>query len=62
MTLSYREVQLILDMVWIGIANGNSAEGKAFDPTPEQYEMLCKIANRGEKFIKEMKEKHRLID
>lgn len=54
MSLSYEEMKLISEMVWTGIYNGNHIEPKAFDPTPEQYRMLCDIANRMDDKIKEM--------
>lgn len=46
MTLSYNEQKMIYEMVMVAIENGNRAEGKPFDPTPEQYRMLCDVANR----------------
>ena len=60
MTLSYRETKMLLEMCMIGIANGNSATPKPFDPTPEQYKMLCDIANRSEAYIKQMQKDYGL--
>lgn len=37
---------MLSEMLWIAIANGNRAEGKAFEPNREQYIMLCDMANR----------------
>ena len=45
-TFSYKEEKMLSEMIWIAIANGNRAVGKPFDPTPEQYEMLCDMADR----------------
>lgn len=56
MTLSYNEMKLVREMVWIAIENGNRAEGKPFDPTPKQYTQLCEIANRLEEHIKRMQD------
>ena len=60
MTLSYRETKMLLEMCMIGIANGNSATPKPFDPTPKQYKMLCDIANRSEAYIKQMQKDYGL--
>ena len=60
MTLSYTEWKLILEMVWIGIENGNRAEGKAFTPTPKQYEMLCEIAKCGGEYVEKMQKNYGL--
>lgn len=60
MTLSYKEAQMILEMCMIGIENGNSATPKPFDPTPEQYNMLCEIANRAESDISRMQKDYGL--
>lgn len=47
MTLSYRETKdLLLDLLWNAVENGNRAEGKPFNPTPEQYEMCCELIKR----------------
>ena len=54
MVTSYNETKMLMEMIWIAIENGNRAEGKAFDPTPEQYRMLCELANRGGEYIKRM--------
>lgn len=56
MTLSYNEMKLLSEMVWLAIENGNRAEGKPFDPTREQYIQLCDIANRLGKHIKQMQD------
>lgn len=47
-------------MVWIGIENGNRAEGKAFTPTPKQYEMLCEIAKCGGEYVEKMQKNYGL--
>lgn len=47
MTLSYRETKdLLLDLLWNAVENGNRAEGKPFNPTPEQYEMCVELIKR----------------
>lgn len=61
MMLSYQEVKMLMEMVWIGIKNGNSVEAEAFDPTPEQYEMLCRVAKEGKEYIERM-QKHYGLD
>lgn len=43
--LTREQMQIIHDLVWIGINNGNHIEPKAYEPTPEQYKTLCSIAN-----------------
>ena len=60
MNLSYNETKMILEMVWLGIENGNRAEGKPFIPTPEQYKMLCAIANCGEDYVAKMQKDYGL--
>lgn len=60
MRLSYQEVKMLMEMVWIGIKNGNSAEGEAFDPTPEQYKMLCRVAKEGKEYIEQMQKNYGL--
>lgn len=60
MTLSYEETKLLYQMAMLGIENGNRAEGKPFDPTPEQYRMLCGIANRSDEYIKRMQAQYGL--
>lgn len=60
MTLSYKEAKMLLEMCMIEIKNGNSATPTPFDPTPEQYNMLCEIANRTEAYINNMKEDYGL--
>ena len=45
-TFSHREEKLLSEMLWMAIRNGNRAETEAFDPTPEQYRMICGMANR----------------
>ena len=54
MTLSYNEMKLLLTIIMVAIENGNRATGKAFDPTPDQYEMCCEVANRLEENINRM--------
>ncbi len=60
MTFSYNEIKMLYEMVMLGVENGNRAEGKPFEPTPEQYKMLCDIANRAEVYIKTMQERYGL--
>ena len=43
--LTREQVQVIHDLVWIGIANGNTANPKAYEPNGDQYKTLCSIAN-----------------
>lgn len=59
-TFSYIEEKLLSEMIWIAIQNGNSATGKPFDPTPEQYNMLCDMANRLDANIEQMKKAYGL--
>ncbi len=60
MTFSYNEIKMLMEMVWLGIENGNRIEGKPFTPSPEQYKMLCDIANRGEEYILRMQKDYNL--
>mgnify|MGYP006958209165 CR=1 FL=1 len=60
MTLSYVEMKLLEKMVWMAIKNGNNVELEAFDPEPEEYKMLCEIANRLEENIGRMREMYHL--
>lgn len=59
-TLSYEEEKMLSEMIWIAIANGNRVVPTAFDPTPEQYRMLCGIANRIDADIKNMQKNYGL--
>ena len=43
--LTREQMQVIHDLVWTGINNGNSVTPKAYEPTPDQYKTLCSIAN-----------------
>ena len=38
--------KVLSEMLWMAIANGNRAVGKAFEPNREQYIMLCDMVNR----------------
>ena len=60
MRLSYQEVKMLMEMVSIGIKNGNSVETEPFDPTPEQYRMLCRIAKEGKEYIEKMQKNYGL--
>lgn len=59
-TFSYKEEKMLSEMLWIAIANGNRAEGKAFEPNREQYIMLCDMANRVDADIKQMQKMYGL--
>lgn len=59
-TFSYEEEKMLSEMIWIAIANGNRVEPKAFDPTPEQYRMLCGMANRIDADIETMQKNYGL--
>lgn len=43
--LTREQMQVIHDLAYIGISNGNHIEPKAYEPTPDQYKTLCSIAN-----------------
>ena len=59
-TFAYRDEKMLLDMVMTAIENGNRDTGKAFVPTPDQYERLCKMANDLEASIKNAQEMYGL--
>ncbi len=59
-TFSYREEKMLSEILWMAIANGNRAVGKAFEPNREQYIMLCEMANRVDADIKEQKKRYGL--
>lgn len=59
-TFSYREEKLLSEMIWTAIYNGNHEGCKAFDPTPEQYKMLCDMANRVDANIEQMQKNYGL--
>lgn len=44
--LNREQIQVVHDLVWIAIKNGNSVCDEAYAPTPEQYKTLCAIANK----------------
>ena len=60
MAFSYKEEKLISEILWVAIENGNRAEGKPFDPTPEQYRMICDMVNRVDAHIKQMQKDYGL--
>lgn len=60
MGFSYKEEKLISEILWVAIENGNRAEGKPFDPTPEQYRMICDMVNRVDTHIKQMQKDYGL--
>lgn len=60
MAFSYKEEKLISEILWVAIENGNRAEGKPFDPTPEQYRMICDMVNRVDTHIKQMQKDYGL--
>lgn len=59
-TFSYQEEKMLSEMLWIAIANGNRAVGKAFEPNREQYIMLCNMASRVDADIKKMQKDYGL--
>ena len=59
-TFSYEEEKMLSEMLWIAIANGNRAVGKAFEPNREQDIMLCDMANRVDADIKQMQKMYGL--
>lgn len=60
MALSYNEEKLVSKLVWLAIENGNSATAKAFEPTPEEYEMLHGIVNKIDEHIEFMQKSYGL--
>lgn len=60
MRLSYQKVKMLMEMVRIGIKNGTSAEAEVFDPTTEQYRMLCRVAKEGKEYIEQMQKNYGL--
>ena len=60
MTFSYNEEKLLSEILWVAIVNGNSATPKAFDPTPDQYQMICEMVNRLDANIKQMQKDYGL--
>lgn len=50
---SHRQEELLSEILWIAIANGNRAEGKPFDPNREQYIMLCDMAKKVDESIQQ---------
>lgn len=59
-TFSYQEEKMLSEMIWIAIANGNRATGKAFEPNREQYIMLCDMAKRVDASIENMQKMYGL--
>lgn len=54
-TFSHKEEQMLSEMLWMAIANGNRAVGKAFEPNRKQYIMLCDMVNRVDASIEQFK-------
>lgn len=57
---SYDQKKILSRMIWLAIQNGNSAEGKPFNPTPEEYEQLCDMAKAIDDNIRTMKSDYHL--
>lgn len=60
MAMSYEEMKLAYKVIMQAIKNGNSADAEPFDPTPEEYKMLCRISNRLNGDIKTMEHRYGL--
>lgn len=54
--MTYEEVTLMYKLAMMGVYNGNHIEGKAFNPTPREYKMLCQIANKLEEQMKALRQ------
>lgn len=59
-TFSYKEEKMLSEILWLGIKNGNRAEGIAFEPNREQYIMLCDMVNRIDANIEQMQKMYGL--